>query len=279
MWPENLRATGMLKHERALAVVGWLARAIYRRASAIRVISQGFRTNLLEKGVSDSKIRVISNWVDTDHYHPVLPDPELASTLSFTDRFTVMYAGTIGLAQGLDVVLDAASLLRDLSSVEFVLVGDGIEAERLRQLASTRRLSNVRFLGRYPGEEMPALYALADVLLVHLRDDPLFRVTIPHKVFAYLASGKPVLAAMEGDVAALVESTGSGLTCPPGDPIALAATVRTFYTMSPETRATIGEKGRNAVCHSYNRHKLVGEIGAMLEDALMRTGTALPNRQ
>jgi len=114
---------------------------------------------------------------------------------------------------------------------------------------------------------------------VHLRDDPLFRVTITHKVFAYLASGKPVLAAMEGDVAALVESTGSGLTCPPGDPIALAATVRTFYTMSPETRAPIGEKGRNAVCHSYNRHKLVGEIGAMLEDALMRTGTALPSSE
>jgi len=250
---------------------------MYRRAFAIRVISDGFRTNLLQKGVSSSKIRVISNWVDTDHYRPVPPHPQLAANPSFRGRFTVMYAGTIGLAQGLEVLLQAAALLADLPSVQFVLVGDGIEAGRLRELASSRRLNNVLFLGRYPGEEMPALYALADVLLVQLRDDPLFRVTIPHKVFAYLASGKPVLAAMEGDVATLIASTGSGLTCQPGNTDALAATVREFFAMSEEARAAMGRNGRNAVCLSYNRFKLVSQISEMLGDSALCPRVGAPS--
>ena len=268
MWPENLKATGMIEQKAVLALVGRLAQLIYSRASAVRVISQGFRTNLLQKGVSASKICVISNWVDTEHYRPVKPDRELAKILSFEGRFTVMYAGTIGLAQGLEVVLEAAALLRDLPPIQFVLVGDGVEFERLQTLITERQLVNVRLLGRRPAEDMPALYAIADVLLVHLRNDPLYRVTIPHKVFAYLASGKPVLAAMDGDVAELIEPIGCGLTCPPSDPEALATTVRTFFGMSGQARAEMGAKGRSAVCDSYNRVRLVTRIAELLDDVI-----------
>jgi glycosyltransferase involved in cell wall biosynthesis len=274
MWPETLAATGMVHDKRALALVGRLCRWLHRRAAAIRVVSQGFQENLLQKGVSAAKVRVISNWVDTERQRPVHPDLDLGQKLGFDGRFTVMFAGTMGLAQGLDVVMDAAVLLRDLPQVQFALVGDGVDTERLRQRASEEQLDNVRFLGRYPASRMSELYALADVLLVHLRADPLFRITVPQKIFAYLASGKPILAAMEGDVADLVEATRSGLTCSPSDPIALAALVREFVGMPAESRREMGANGRLAACNSYGRLHLVSQVGAMLEEvAQRRSGT------
>lgn len=270
MWPETLAATGMIRSRGALALVGRLCGWLHRHAAAIRVVTPGFRENLLQKGVMPAKMRVISCWTDTEKHRPVQPDPKLGRELGFNERFTVMFAGTMGIAQGLDVVVDAAALLRDLPYVQFALVGDGVDTERLRQRASEEQLQNIRFLGRYPADRMPELYALADVLLVHLRHDPLFRITIPHKIFTYLASGKPILAAMGGDVADLVESTGSGLTCRPSDPAALAALVREFVEMPAESRQAMGANGRHAACNSYGRLRLVDQVEAMLEDVAQK---------
>ncbi|MDP2997941.1 MAG: glycosyltransferase family 4 protein [Bryobacterales bacterium] len=276
MWPETLRATGMIRREAALRAVGAFAKLVYRRACAIRVISPGFRRNLIEKGVPASKVRVISNWVDADFYRPSQPDRDLAQKLGLEGCFTVMYAGTIGLAQGLDVVLDAAERLRDLPRMHFVLAGDGVEYERIRAEAESRNLANVRFLGRVPNESTPALYALADVLFLHLRNDPLFHITIPHKVFTYMASGKMVLAAMKGDVEELVRSSGCGVVCPPDDAEALASAIRDCYGLSPAGRAAFGENGRHAVCESYDRRQLVERVGAMMEQAARSPVTQYP---
>jgi len=267
MWPENLRATGMIRHEAALRAIGAFAKLVYRRASSIRVISPGFRRNLIQKGVPASKVGVISNWVDTDFYRPSLPDRDLAQKLGLEGCFTVMYAGTIGLAQGLDVVLNAAERLRDLPQVHFVLVGDGVELERLRQVAAGAGLANVRFPGRVPMHLTPQLYALAEVLLVHLKDDPLFAITIPHKILTYMASGKMVLAAMRGDVEELVRTSACGVVCPPDDAEALASAIRDCYGLSPAARAAFGENGRRAVCESYDRQQLVERMSAMMEQA------------
>ena len=265
MWPETLRATGMMNSERALALVDRFAKWVYKRAAAIRVISPGFRDDLLRKGVAPEKVRVISNWVDTGFYKPVEPDLELARELGLAGRFNIVYAGAIGLAQGLDTVLDAASLLQDLPGLQFVLIGDGVEAPRLKKITQARQLQNVRFLGRYPVDAMPGFYALADVLLIHLRDDPLFRITIPHKTITCLASGKPMLAAVEGDAAEMVRSAGAGLTCPPSDPKALADAARQFFTMASAERDEMGQNGRRIACELYGREYLVGQIGQMLE--------------
>ena len=152
MWPETLSATGMLRNKKVLNWVGKAACWIYSQATAICVISPGFRRNLLDKGVPGEKIHVIPNWVNTETYYPVDPDPDQARQLGLSGRFNIMFAGNIGEAQGLETVLDAALLLKDLPEVQFVLVGDGVAAPRLREQAQTRRLSNVRFLGRYPAE-------------------------------------------------------------------------------------------------------------------------------
>ena len=264
MWPETLRATGMVNNGRMLRWIGRFAKWVYRRAAAIRVISPGFRANLIEKGVPEEKIRVISNWVDTDYYRQVAPDSELAREHGLADRFNVMFAGMIGPAQGMEVVLDAAALLHDLPDVQFVLLGDGNDLERLKGTAQERNLSNVKFLGRHPPNTMNSFYALADVLLIHLRDDPLFRITIPHKTFTYMAAAKPILAAVEGNVADLIRNAHAGVTCPPSNPAAMADAVRRLREMPIAKREKLGYNGRKVACEEFNRTGLVQELSQML---------------
>ncbi len=264
MWPETLAATGMLNNIQALRLVGAAARWIYRRADAILVISEGFRRNLLQKGVTEGKIRVIPNWADTEVYTPEAPDRALAERLGLADRFNVMFAGNLGEAQGLDTVVAAAQILREDRTLQFVLVGDGVALESLKRQVSEKQLNNVRFLGRFPTSEMSALYALADVLLVHLRNNPLFHITIPHKILAYMASGKPVLAALTGDAAAVIERAGAGVSCPPEDPNALVDGIRRLRSLSAEARAEMGRRGRLATENEYGRVRLVKQIEATL---------------
>lgn len=268
MWPETLSATGMLNNARILRWVGQFARWVYARATKLLVISPGFRRNLLEKGVAADKIHFISNWVDPETYHPAEPEPELAAELGLAGRFNVMFAGNVGEAQGLETVIEAADFLRDLSDIQFVIVGDGIALPGLQQAAQARGLSNVRFLGRMPAQSMSRLYALADVLLVHLRDDPLFRITIPHKTLAYLAAGKPILAAVPGDVADLVTEAGAGVACPPGDPAALAEAIRRLHSLGPDELRRMGACGWGVVQEQYSRTMIISQIEAVLHNAV-----------
>ena len=268
MWPETLRATGMLNNEQALALVGMFAKWVYRCTKIIRVISPGFKANLVNKGVHPDKIRVISNWVDTDFFRPFPPDFALAQQFGFNGVFNVVFTGTIGLAQGLETVLEAALLLRDLPEIQFVLIGDGADLEHLQGIATERQIANVRFLGRHPANLMPRFNALADVLFLHLRDDPLFRITIPHKIFTYLASGKAILGAVSGDAAEVISNAQAGVVCPPADPKALAEAVRMLYHLTPSERQTMGENGRRAAEELYGRAPLISQVEKMLKEAV-----------
>lgn len=274
MWPETLAATGMLDNPRLLDLVGRIAKWIYARADAICVISPGFRDNLIRKGVASERIHVVPNWVDTQAYYPAQTDPELAEELDLAERFNVMFAGNIGEAQGLGTILGAAQRLQDLPALQFVIVGDGTALPRLREASRARGLNNVRFLGRYPAESMPRLYALADVLLVHLKDDPLFRITIPHKILSYMASGKPILAAVSGDAADVVLAAGAGIACQPQNPAALAKTVRQFASMPPSEREKMADGGLKAARKEYARATLVGQIESLLQSLVVEERSA-----
>jgi glycosyltransferase involved in cell wall biosynthesis len=267
MWPETLRATGMLQNPGLLRLVSRFAQWIYKKAQIILVISPGFRRNLIEKGVSSRKIRVISNWIDPNIYYPQDPDPKLAEKLGLDKRFNIIYAGNMGEGQGLETVLESAILLSDLPEVQFVFIGDGIALPRLRQFVEERKIDNIRFLGRYPYHAMQDLYALADVLLIHLKDDPLFRITIPSKTLAYMATGKPILAAGNGDISDLITKVGAGITCPPGNGRALAASVRQLFSMSADERRNMGKQGRQAASNQYSKDVVIAEIEKELRRA------------
>lgn len=265
LWPESLEATGAVVSPKALSLVSLGARYLYERAAAVIVISPGFRKRLLASRVPAQKLHLISNWIDVDAAAPVPPDPNLAQAYGLSGRFNVMFAGVIGRAQGLDTVVEAARLMRDDAEVQFVFVGSGVETGRLRALAAQHGLTNVRFIDRQPESQMPAFFAHAAALLVHLRRDPVFRLTIPHKVFAYMASGRPVLAAVNEDTANVVTAARAGVACDPESPVALAAAIKRLREMSQEERDQLGANGRRAACRDYSAAELTARVAEVLE--------------
>nr|WP_300047966.1 sugar transferase [uncultured Nocardioides sp.] len=242
LWPDTLAATGMLPQGRVLDAVGRVMDATYALAQHVVVLSPGFRDRLVGRGLPADKVSVIENWCDEAQIE--LPERAAArSALGLGDDFTVLFAGTMGPAQGLDTVLDAAALLAVDAGVRFVLVGAGIDVDRLRARADAEGLGNVEFLPRRPIHEIGEVLAAADALLVHLRDDPLFEITIPSKTQAYLHAGRPVLMGVRGDAADLVTRAGAGLVFAPEDPAALADAVRRMRALPAEEREEMGRRG------------------------------------
>lgn len=242
MWPDTLKATGMLNNERLLKLIGWLCRWVYRRVDHIAVLSPGFKRLLIERGVSEDKIDVIYNWADeqslaqpTGILPPGFPGPE---------NFRVLFAGNMGRAQALGTVLEAAQVLERLhKKISFVLVGGGIEVSNLQRQAADMRLSNVYFFPPVPMNEIGTLLSSADLLLVHLRKDPLFQITIPSKTQAYMAVGKPILMGVDGDAAELVATAKAGLTFSSENADQLAQQV---IILSEQTKESISSLGTNA---------------------------------
>jgi glycosyltransferase involved in cell wall biosynthesis len=264
MWPETLASTQMMKSSWSATVVGWFMNRIYRACASIRVISPGFRNDLIGKGIAKEKVHYVPNWVDTEFYAPRANE----NAEGLGKRFRVVYAGNIGSSQGLGVVLDAAEVLRDEAAVEFVLAGDGVDLRALKLAAADRRLENVRFLGRLALNEMPLLYSTADALLVHLRDEPVHRITIPHKTLAYLAAGKPVIAAVRGDVAEVVCAAEAGIACEPDSGMALAEAVKKLAAMPEPARLKLAQNARTAACREYSRVAVVRKLEGLCRNAV-----------
>jgi glycosyltransferase involved in cell wall biosynthesis len=245
LWPDTVTLSGMMSSALAGRLLGKWCTFVYRRSRHIVVLSPGFKQQLVRRGVPPEKIDVIYNWCDETTIQPTVADDELASRLGLSDGFNVMFAGTMGTGQALDAILDSAAICRQtVPQVRFVFVGGGVERNRLEKKASDLGLTNVRFLARQPMSAMGAILGLADVLLVHLKDDPLFRITIPSKTQAYMASGKPILMGVRGDAAQLVTQSGAGLVCEPENPTSVAEMVARFARMSPEERCSMGKAGK-----------------------------------
>lgn len=244
MWPDSLLSTGMFDSQPGLKMVHAWCKFIYRQASKITVITPGMKKVLQERGVPEDKIEVIYNWCDDALICRSEPDEKLARKFGLAGKFNIIFAGNMGAAQAIDKVIEAAALVASqYPEVQFVFIGSGVEVENLKTLARNKHLQNVLFLPRMPVEEIGNVLRLAEVLLVHLRRDPLFAITIPSKTQAYLATGKPILMAVEGDAADLVQKAQAGLSCEPESPQAIADAVGRFYQMQPEQRKQLGVNG------------------------------------
>src|ERR1035437_3210033 len=233
----------MMSNPAALGLLGSLCKFVYRCASHITVLSPGFKETLAGRGVPLDKINVIYNWCDEKGFNvDYEPGERLASRV---DKLSILFAGTMGTAQGLESVLQAAQICQHTApTAEFVFVGGGVERAKLERMAEEMQLENVRFMPRQPMHAMGGILAGADVLLVHLKDDPLFRITIPSKTQAYLAAGKPILMGVRGDAADLIISSGAGVTCQPGDPGSIAAAVKELAEAGAIRLAEMGRNGR-----------------------------------
>lgn len=239
LWPQSLEVTGFVRNRRMLALVRVLVRWIYRHCDLLLVQSQAFIAPVTAMA-GKTPVR----------YHP---NPgELASnqaespslpTLTLGPGFNVVFAGNMGTVQALHIVLDAAELLLLYPDVRIVMVGSGSRSEWLRQEVVRRKLSNVEFVGRFPSEAMPGILAQASVLLVSLMRSAIMSQTVPSKVQAYLATGKPIIASLDGEGARVLEESGAGVCCSSENAAALADAVLRLRSLPPNELRRMGEAG------------------------------------
>jgi colanic acid biosynthesis glycosyl transferase WcaI len=268
LWPDTVAATGMVGSPRALALLRWFCAIGYQQAARIVVPSHGFKAALQARGVSADKIDVILNWCD----EPALLRGEPTPPRSADGRFEVVFAGTMGAAQGLDAVLGAATiLLGSAPRVRFTFIGGGIDVDRLRARVTAESLTNVRFVERQSMEKISGFLSSADALLVHLKDDPLFRITIPSKTQAYMALGKPIVMAVAGDAATLVNDARCGITCVPGSPESIAGAVLQLAALTQDERFEIGRNGARFYQQQLSMAVGVREFEGVLRETAART--------
>ncbi len=279
LWPESVAASGMLSNRFASWLIRCGAKFVYRGAKRINVITEGYRDNLLRLGVPAKKLSVIHCWPASGLFDPVPRDEQLAHDEGFENRFTIFYAGQIGPCQDLRTVLDAAELLKDLPHVQFLLAGDGVEQLLLAQQVKQRGLTNVRMLGRRSAADVQKMYALADLLLVHLKPNAMSRVSIPSKTFAYMASGRPLLMAVEGESSRLVREHRCGVTAVPSNPQDMAQAIRGFCKLPESKRLDMAGAARKAYETNYCSDMQIDKVVATLTKASApRPGGARLNR-
>ncbi|HEY8953292.1 MAG TPA: glycosyltransferase family 4 protein [Candidatus Dormibacteraeota bacterium] len=268
IWPQSAVELGVLKNRLAIRLAEWLEHHIYRRATRITVPTPGILERLAARGVPRDKIFLLTNGVDTAAYNVTSPDRELAQRLGLDGHKVFMYAGLHGLAQGLDVILEAAKLTRN-PDVLYVLVGDGANKPALVAKAQAEGISNVRFLPIQPTSTLPALLNLVYATVIPLRRLDLFKAALPSKLFDSMAAGRPIVAPLWGEAAALVEAAACGLVVEPEDARAVQEAVEKLAA-DPELAQRLGEQGRRYVVEHFNRDDIAKRLVKLLEETARR---------
>ena len=267
LWPDTLAAIGVVKSPRLLSLVAALVRFIYKRCDRILVQSRAFEPKVAALGGRPDAIRYFPGWAETVFEAaaaPAQPAPELAP---YANDFKVLFAGNIGEAQDFPAILAAAEALRDRQGLRWIIVGDGRAAPQVRAEIARRGLEEkVVLLGRYPLERMPAFFAGADALLVTLRKEPIWSMTIPGKVQSYLAARKPLLAMLDGEGGRVIAEAEAGLVAPAGDGRALAANVERLMGSDTAARIRMGRKGALYGQREFDRRRLVDSLETWIDD-------------
>lgn len=257
LWPESLSATGYIQNRFIISAVRQLVRFIYRHTDLLLVQSRAF-TAPARALAANVPIIYYPNSVDDTFAVAATGEPPAVAGLD--QKFSVMFAGNIGAAQAVDVIVEAASLLKAYADIHFVVLGDGSCREQMLLAAQQRALTNLHLPGHFPVETMPAFMQKASVLLVTLADQAIFAATVPNKIQAYLASGRPIIACLNGEGARLVTEAEAGLATPAEDAQALARAVLQLYHLSPGEREKMGENGRRYYQENFNHACLVDDL-------------------
>lgn len=242
LWPDSVAASEMTGTTTLAKAIGAVCRFVYRRASHVIVQCPGMKERLLERGVPERKVSVVYNWTDEDAI--AQPEPIAITALDERAGRTIVYAGNLGRAQTVSTIVHAAKLAQDRApDLKVLIVGDGVEEQPLRQLAEELGADNVVFHDRVSRAQVASIYPRAAALIVSLTRQDLFSYVIPTKTQAYMAAGRPLLMAVNGDAARLVEEARAGRSVPPEDAAAMADAMVDFATMPPEEIDTMGRRG------------------------------------
>jgi colanic acid biosynthesis glycosyl transferase WcaI len=266
LWPDALVATGSAKPDgRIVRWVDRCCRLVYRHASRIVVLSEGYRRALISKKVAPEKIERIFNWCDESRMQT-----EVSKSPETIDRsfFNILYAGNLGAAQALEHVVQAAYLVQqqDSNRVRFLFLGAGVAETALKNKAQTLGLKNVQFLPRVTVDQVGDYLAAADVLLVHLADEPVFEITIPQKTQAYLLARRPILMAVRGEASEIIRQAGAGLVVEPCQPQQLAIAAIKMSQLPSDKLQKMAECGLN-----FYQKNMSMENGVSCIDSLLKS--------
>lgn len=273
LWPETLEAVDAIKSKSILSFVEKLVQFIYKRCDMILVQSQAFTESVQKHCTPAAKVEYFPNSTEA-YYQPVVLENNAPEKLLVPSGFIVMFAGNIGVAQDFPTILDAAELTRHIAAIKWVIIGDGRQKEWLTEEINRRSLGDsVHLLGRHPAEQMPRFFSMADALLVTLKRDPIFALTIPSKVQSYLACARPIVAALDGEGARIVDESGAGVSCPAESPQALADAVISLYGTPPDDRDKMGRRGREYYEKHFDRDMLIGRLEEWMKELVKERQT------
>ncbi len=271
LWPESLSATGAIKSKHVIKLVEKLVRFIYRNCNMILVTSRSYFNPIKKIGVNKNCLRYFPQSVE-NMYKPVIVSSAIQKAKNIPDGFKIMFAGNIGTAQSFETIIQAAEKLKGFHDIHWIIIGDGRMYSWVMAEIKKRKLhSTFHLCGRHALESMPTFFALADVLLVSLKKDPVFSLTIPGKVQSYMACGKPVVASLDGEGKRLIEDAEAGLASPAEDAYALADVILKMYRMTKDQRQAMGKNGLEYYKKNFSRDMLIDRLeGWMKEVSISR---------
>lgn len=261
LWPETLSAIGVVRSPWMLKLIGRLVGFVYRHCDLVLAQSRSFIASIDKYLRDETRIRYLPGWSEPLFSGNLDEVEAAAEMLAHRDTFNVVFAGNVGDAQDFPAILDAAERLRQRADIRWLIVGDGRAAAWVSAEINRRRLQEtVRMLGRHPIERMPSFFRDAGALLVTLKQDPVFAMTIPGKVQSYLAAGRPVVGMMDGEGARVINESGAGLVCPSGDSAGLARCVEQLAALSAAEREGMGARGSEYARKEFDRDRLLTQL-------------------
>ena len=268
LWPQQAIDLGMLRNQKVIALAEKMEMFIYNQSAAIVAVTHGIRRILVNKGISSKRVTTITNGVDIDYFRPSERDNWVRKKYVLNGKFVVSHIGTMGLSQGLSVVIDAAEFFfHNNPEIHFLMVGEGADKNNLIRSKQEKGLNNVTFVDGQPREKVPDFYAASDACLVLLKDKPLFRSASPTKMFEIMACAAPIILGIQGEAQSIIEQSRSGVCIEPESADLLIQAIQSLMKQ-PALRSELGLNGREYVCEHYNREKLARDYLAMLESLL-----------
>lgn len=261
LWPESLSATGAINNQKILALVSVFVSWTYNNVDKILISCRGFEKSIREK-CPKASITYFPYWAE-EFYKPVIPNKKF----TYPNKFKLMFAGNIGEAQNLKLLVEAVSLIKDVVDLCVIIVGDGRNKDvLLRHISKANLESHFIFSGSFPPEEMPGILSHADALYLSLRDDPIFTITIPSKLQSYMACEKPIIGSIEGEAADVITNSGCGFVSSPSNVFELSINIKRMANMSQTDRRKLAQAAKVYYEKHFSREIAMKSIRSIFQN-------------
>jgi colanic acid biosynthesis glycosyl transferase WcaI len=261
LWPETIYAASDIKSSKYNRILCSIVKFIYKNCSKILISSRGFSSSIMSKGVDKNKIAYIPNWAEDFYQKKCSESNNELDKLIPQKGLKLMFAGNIGDAQDFGSIIKAAEIINQGVEIQWIIIGDGRKKIWAEQEVRERKLSNnFHFLGRYPVETMPYFFSKADAMLMTLKDEYIFSLTVPSRLQTYMACGKPVLAMINGEGAEIINEANAGFTCIAGDYKKLAENIIAFSKLSNDEREKQSSNSFNYYHQNFDKKHIIDNI-------------------